>query len=479
MINTVLRRKCCCTPKVKEWTATVCSNSCVVTCSGTGSTCIPTITFCDSYRQSIGLPDALDPRYCYIMILGGCLYTVNEPTYVVSCDATPTSTRNIGSLYGVFDQPEDGGCDVICTEIKDSDYLVGPDTWTGGFACGANITLTYEWPDAYCRRETFPGTVNGSCTPTCVDPCVKKIGTIVSSWDLGQFPDKWFSEPVQCSSLPGYCVNCGGYNPLGYTFWQGRLQNHQISSNYCPNLKQDVCNTPACEVFDDFSCSVSPVPTQYRTYTQAFTITRSCVYPYGDGTGWIDLGPGTNIIGIDGCVFRIQAPGCRASTLASAINNALGQAAQVGTTTFVSTGTNAWIGQACISQSCVGSSCLGSGGSFTNPYLWDGPYYSNSGRTATWYAAPWLTYVMSSSLTSTSFVYNDSEQGCICGPGDGNPYCSGTTPGSTFGNYVSSNLVTPPGKLIEYGVSFAGSDFTMVDDPSVSNQPCCPPPSIA
>lgn len=86
---------------------------------------------------------------------------------------------------------------------------------------------------------------------------------------------------------------------------------------------------------------------------------------------------------------------------------------------------------------------------------------------------------MTSSLTSTSYVHNDSELGCICGAGDGISDCAGYQQGSTFGYYYSSNLVTPPGKLIEYGVSFAGSDFTMVDDPNVYNQPCCPPPSIA
>jgi hypothetical protein len=90
-----------------------------------------------------------------------------------------------------------------------------------------------------------------------------------------------------------------------------------------------------------------------------------------------------------------------------------------------------------------------------------------------------LTYGMTSSLNAGNRIYNDSELGCICGPGDGVADCAGTPPSDTNGYYVSSNLVTPPGKLIEYGVSFAGSDFTMVDDPSVNNQPCCPPPSIA
>lgn len=477
MMGAVIRRQCCCTPKVKQWTASLCSNSCIVTCSGTGSLCIPEITFCDSYRESIGLPDALDSEKCYIMILGGCLFVVNDFTYVASCNPTPTSTRNIGTLYGVFDKPESGDCDQICTDIKDDAYLVGPDVWTGGFACGTNLTLTYQWPDAYCRRETF--TTNGSCSPICVDPCVKKIGTIVSAWSLGQFADQWYSQPVPCSLLTPSCTNCGGYLPSGYPFGAGRKQNHQIGSNFCPNVPANNCNSPACNVNDDFNCYVQPVATEYRTYVEALTITRSCVYPIGDGTGWIDEGPGSDTLGIDSCVFRNLYPGCKASTLATAINSALGQASQVGSTTFVATGTNAWIGSACILQSCIGTACINISGQGGNPYLWDGPYYSNSGKTATWYAAPWLTYVMTSGLTSTSFIRNFSDSGCSCGGGDGSIDCFGIQTGSTSGIYQSNNAATLSGPFIEYGVSFSASTFTMVDNPIGNNQPCCPPPTIS
>ena len=471
MMSMVLPRTCCCGPKVRQWTASLCSNACVVTCSGTGAICIPEITFCDSYRESIGLPKALDTEKCYIMILGGCLFVVNDPTYVSSCNDTPTSTRNIGILYGVFDQPEDGGCDEICTGIKDDDFLVGPDVWTGGFACGTPLTLTYQWPDAYCRDETF--TTNGSCSPICIDPCVKKIGTIVSAWSLGQFPDQWYSNPVQCSLTSIACTSCGGYLPSGYPFGSGRPQNHQIGSNLCPNIP--LCTLAACNVNDSFTCFVQPVASEFRVYEQALTITRSCVYPIGDGTGWIDLGPGSNVLGIDTCVFRNLEPGCKASTLATAINNALGQASQVGSTTFVAVGTDAWIGNACVYPACaVSSACLPS-----SPYLWDGPYYSNSGKTATWYAAPWLTYQMASNLVSSSFIRNFSDSGCSCGGGDGSIDCFGIQYQSTDGYYVSNNYPDNSGPVIEYGVTFNAATFTMIDNPIISNQPCCPPPGIS
>ena len=85
---------------------------------------------------------------------------------------------------------------------------------------------------------------------------------------------------------------------------------------------------------------------------------------------------------------------------------------------------------------------------------------------------------MTSDLSSTSYARNFSESGCGCGSGDGVGNCSGYQFGSTYGTYQSMNLDLN-GPFIEYGVTFTGSTFTMVDSPLVSNQPCCPPPTIS
>lgn len=467
MMNMLLRRKCCCaTLPVKQWTASVCtSGSCVFTCAGAVATCIPTITFCDSYRQTIGLPDALDPTKCYIMVLGGCLYVVNGFTYVSSCNDTPTSTRNIGTLYGVYDKPT-GNCDTLCPDIQNLGYYFGPDTWTGGINCGTNITLTYAWTNAYCK-----GTVDDPCNPVYPDACVKKVGTITSQWNLGEFPISFYGVPTQCTPDQAPCTDCTTYNPV--TAPSSMNYSNQIAApNNCNLLfPTDPCGSnPSCTVTGAFSCTIQQIAPEYRTYSFAFSITRSCTYPFGDGSGWVQDGFGNvwnggDRIQIDGCIFRLDGPGCKSSTLANKINSVLGQASQTGSATFSASGNNSWIGSACPTiPATTCSNCI------DGPYSWDGPYYSNGNKTATWYAAPQYTYTFLSILQTYNSSFNRPGYGCQC---TGSPY------GSNAGQYMSTNFYDVFGPAIEYGVSLSGTSFSMIDVPGASNAPCCPPPSMS
>lgn len=457
MMNMLLRRKCCCaTLPVKQWTATACTaNSCVQTCAGGLATCITTITFCDAYRKTIGLPDALDPTKCYIMVLGGCLYVVNNFTYVASCSDTPTSTRNIGTFYGVYDKPVGLGCDTLCPSLQ-SIHTYGPETWIGGIACGTDIVLTYAWTNARCSNAG-----GEECSATPFDPCPKTVGSISTTHNLGSFPVGFAWSPTACSPDIANCVDCiyQNSNPQSNVWFF----NDQIASNYCGTLSNS-CDAPSCSVSEYFVGNIAYTDPTLWTYSVGFEITRSCVYPIGDGTGWVAGGPDTNYITIDNCLFGLDT-GCRSSVLATKINDVLGQASQVGSTTFDAKGTNAWIGQACrVLSGSKCDSCL------SNPYAWDGPYYSNSGRTATWYAAPILTYIFNSYLIGRNFSYNFPEG---CG-------CTGSSYGGIAGSYVSTNQASGiiSGPMIQYGTPLTGASFAMTDDPGASNPPCCPAPSM-
>jgi len=460
MMNLLVRRKCCCAgAPVKQWTASVCtSGSCVRTCAGSIATCIPTITFCDSYRQTIGLPDALDPTKCYIMVLGGCLYVVNDFTYVSTCDSTPTSTRNIGTLYGTYDKPVGLGCDTLCASLQ-SIHTYGPEVWIGGIACGTDIVLTYPWTNARCSN------VGGEeCSATPFDPCPKTVGTIATTHNLGSFPVGFAWPPTQCSPEIANCVDCiyQNSNPQSNSWYF----NEQISSNYCGSSNPfGICVTPSCSLSEQFNSSIQSTDPSLWTYSVGFSITRSCAYPFGDGTGWVSGGPDSNYITIDNCLFGLNT-GCRSSTLATKINDVLGQASQVGSTTFTATGTNAWIGQAC--NAIPGADC---DSCLSSPYSWSGPYYTNSGRTATWYAAPILTYIFNSTLSARNFSRNGSDG---CG-------CTGSDFGGIIGYYVSTNQTSGiiSGPVIEYGSSLTGASFAMTDDPGASNPPCCPAPTMS
>jgi len=468
MMNMLVRKKCCCAGKVKQWTANVCtvSGSCVFTCAGAVATCIPVITFCDSYRETIGLPEALDPLKCYIMSLGGCLYVVGDFTFVSSCDETPTSTRNIGTLEGIYDKPVGQGCDTLCPDIQNVGYNFGPDEWIGGIACGSDITLTYVWTDAFCK-----GGIDDPCNPEFPDPCVKKIGTITTQWNLGQFPSTFFGVPTQCTPDQAPCTDCVTFNPVSAPLSM-RYNNQIAAPNNCNLLfPTDPCGpNPSCSVRGTFSCSIQQIAPENRTSSFAFSITRSCTYPFGDGTGWAQDGAGNawnggNTLQIDGCIFRLEGPGCKSSTLASKINDVLGQASQDGSTTFAAVGNNSWIGSACPTippTTC--SNCI------DGPYLWDGPFYSSGGLIATWFAAPQFTYTFLSSLSTSNLSFNDPVNGCRC---------TGGAFGNTGGAYMSTNFFDGTGPAIEYAVSLSGNSFSMIDELGASNPPCCPAPNMS
>jgi hypothetical protein len=233
----------------------------------------------------------------------------------------------------------------------------------------------------------------------------------------------------------------------------------------------DPCGfTPSCTVRGELSCTIQQIAPEYRTYSFAFSITRSCAYPVGDGTGWVGDGfgnawSGGDRIQVDGCIFRLDGPGCKSSTLANKINSVLGQASQTGSTTFAASGNNTWIGSACPTiPTTTCSNCI------DGPYLWDGPYYSSGGTIATWYAAPQYTYTFLSNLQTYNYSFNRPSYGC---------QCTGSYSGNNFGQYMSTNFYDSFGPAIEYGVSLSGTSFSMTDVPGASNPACCPPPSMS
>lgn len=447
MNQVLLANSCCCGGAlVPLWSASTCfATSCIKKCDDVSVvTCPSGITFCDQYREDIGLPPKLDPNLCYIMSYGGCLYVVNPPTYVASCSSTPTATHNVGHLYQVIDKPALGTCLTACAALS-SAHTWGPEEWVGGFACGSTVTFTYNWSSVYCKYDP--------CTP---DPygCNKAIGTIATTFRLDQWPTTFMATSSTCNTKTKFCESCTTFNASGEYFNCG-IYGDQIANNYCSTwIPPEPCGGLGANI----SCDVRGCATIYLdinpspTYSVALTVTRSCSAVDGS---WISGTPEELII--HGCLFRVDPYGGRSILLASKINDVLGQAAEVGAVTVTATGSDAWVGPVAYKTLPPTLPCETA---IYQPYQWDGPYFSPDFKTATWYAAPVLEYRCTSSLSGSNFSYY--------WPDVSDCTCTGSNFGGAGAQFASLNAIP-----LYYGSSASGSSFTMDFDPAYPPPDAC------
>lgn len=458
-MSLILSYKCCCdNTLVKVWSAAKCSTSapCTYDCIGEIGTCAGGITFCDEYRDSIGLPKALDPDYCYFMVAGGCYYLVSGFTFEASCSSTPTLTHNIGSFDSVVLKDPLLGCEDLCPNLLDSIKYWGPEIWTGGFTCNSTLTVAFSLTGVYAT----------GCSP--FDSCSVSIGSFSSAWHIGTWPT-FIREVTECQPDQFTCEEClyTGPQPDPGQLYSSISDQLGGSTNQCnpDSGVDDPCFTlsptgPKATGFISLAANLYGASQDDLIYTVGFTITRSCAYTLGDGTGWVSFGDGMYVT-IDNCVFA-GIIGGTSEALATKINDVLGSSTDPGATTFVATGSsNAWIGQACVNldfTSCP--ACL------FDVTSWDGPTYSNGNKTATFYVA--YKYKVGLQVSLSAFNYfGEADAGC---------YCTGSPFGQIFSAFISDPDSDPTFEKISV---ISGSDFTMIKDPGYSDDfPCVTVPTV-
>lgn len=425
-------------------------------CDGDAGTCAGGITFCDDYRDSIGLPKALDPDFCYFMIAGGCYYLVSGFTFAASCSGTPTLTHNIGTLDRIVAKSPGIPCTSECPNLTDLNYYWGPEAWTGGFTCASTLNAAFDWTGIYAT----------GCT--AYDTCSVLVGTFSSAWHIGTWPT-FIREITECQPDQFTCEECvyTGPQPDPGQLWSDASNQLGGSTNQCnpDSGVDDPCyiltpTGPKIRGFVSLSANLYGALEEELVYTVGFTITRSCDYPFGDGTGWVSFSDGMYVT-VDGCTF-IGIIGGSSAALAAKINDVLGSSTSATATTFVATGNaDAWIGQACVNldfTSCP--ACL------FNVTSWGPPIYSNGNKTATFYVA----YIYKVRLQIEANVQNYS------GEADVGCYCTGQAFGQIFSAFISDPDTDP---FFEHATVISGSDFTMIKDPAYSDDfPCTTPPTV-
>ena len=460
-MSALLAYKCCCSGTlVKVWSAAKCSTSvpCAYTCAGSTGTCAGGITFCDEYRDSIGLPKALDPDYCYFMVAGGCYYLVSGFTFAASCNSTPTLTHNIGSLDSIVLKDPALPCTTLCPNVLDTNYYWGPEVWVGGFTCASTLNASFSWIGIYTT----------GCT--AFDSCTTQIGNVSAAFHIGTWPT-FIRDITQCQPDQFDCESCLYIGKQPDPGQLGSDISDQLApgSNYCSvdNPIDDPCFTltktgPKARGQVFLAASLYGALEEDLVYTVGFTITRSCAYPFGDGTGWVTFSDGM-LVTVDNCTF-VGNIGGSSQALATRINDVLGSSTDAAATTFVATGSSsAWIGQACVNldfTSCP--ACL------FNVTNWSGPTYSNGNKTATFFVVYIYKVSLSVSLSAQNYVFFGPSGGCEC---TGNDF------GQIFSFFISDPDTDP---LFEQGNIISGNEFVMIKDPAFSDDfPCTTPPTIS
>jgi hypothetical protein len=446
--------KCCCGGSDKIWSASRCfTNSCqndpCTTCS---PTCPPTVTFCDAYRASIGLPPALDPAFCYFVVVGGCIYVVTGFT-TGTCSPTPTLTHNSAALYGIYPAPAIGGCSGLCGEVAGSGHTVAFEPFDGGIPCGTPFTVTANWSGVYC---------NGECDPP-ISRCIKEINTVVFEWKLDAWPTTAVSLQTKCDDASRQCAECVEIDPSGSLPNQYNASD-QIGDNYCNELfpTADPCDDvgidfgPGCTLYATLGIGVVSLPSPPPAVA-ALTITRSCDC---GGGGWISGTPESGIV-IEGCYFAPDPCGTTVEAFADKINAVLGKQSATCLATYTATATAcAHVGYGQLE--CPATNCSGvldfTGGP---PYVWSGPVFSGGYCTATYYAQAVLGYELTLGITSFNYTRLDPDDVCRC---------LGSLSLGISATYVS-NIVA-----IQCNQSVVASDFTFTQ---TSGPACCTVPTIA
>jgi hypothetical protein len=445
--------KCCCGGTDKIWSAARCAETSCQNdpCTACSPTCPATVTFCDAYRASIGLPPALDPGFCYLVALGGCLYVVTGFT-VGACSPVPTLTHNSASLYGIFPAPPKGTCLDFCGSIEGV-HNVEFEPFDGGMPCGTPITVTANWGGVYCT---------GDCDPP-PNRCIKELGNLMFEWKLDSWPSIAVSLQTKCDTVSRQCAECVEVDPAGSLPAQYNA-NDQISDNYCNELN------PTADPCDDPSIAFGPGCTAYATLTvsivsassppaafPALTITRSCDCGLG---GWVSGSPDFGLV-IEGCSFVPDPCGTTVEAFAAKINAVLGNKSAACLASYTATtGDCAHIGYGqleCPATACSGSLDITGG----PPYVWTGPVYSNGYCTATYYAQPVLAYKLTLTVQTFNFTRLDPDQVCRC---------TGSQQGGMFAQYESNEV------LIECQQTVSPSMFTLTQ---ISGPACATPPTVA
>lgn len=448
---------CCCAGGVidKIWSASRCSETSCQNdpCEECEPECPSPVTFCDAYRIALGLPSVLDPAYCYLVALGGCLYNVTGFTEG-SCSPVPTLTHNSVSFYGIYPKPPlPETCLGFCENIG-GNHVVEFKPFEGGMNCGTRFTVSANWSGAWC---------NGDCSEP--NRCVKEIGSVTFEWELDLWPNGAVSLPSACDDRDRNCDNCvetdpSGSNPNDY------IANDQIQDNYCneTNPVDDPCDDPsidfgpACTIYATLDVQIVtasfPPPA-----TAALTITRSC----GDCSigfgGWISGSPDGTLT-IEGCSFTADLCGTNVDAFADRINDVLGRPSDECLATYTAVANScATIGFG--QRECPNTNCDEPMSLAGTPYIWSGPFFSNAYCTATYYAQPALAYKLVLSVFGANFTFLDSDDVCKC---------TGSALGQWFAQYESNEI------LIECKGSVSASDFSFTQ---ISGPSCFTAPSIA
>lgn len=447
--------KCCCGGTDKIWSASRCTETGCMNdpCEECTPECPPFLTFCDAYRNSIGLPPALDSAKCYIVSLGGCLYVVTGFTGGI-CSSTPTLTHNSASFYGIYPAPTPPGtCLGFCSTLSGS-HLVEFEPFDGGIPCGTTFSVTANWSGVYCNGEcaSDPGAP--------INQCTRELGTLTFDWRLDAWPGVLVSSITKCDEASRQCATCVEIDPSGTLPTQYNA-SQQIVDNYCNDLDPtpDPCESisipfgPACTVYATLSL-LTVYPPSPPAATIALTITRSC----GCGTGsWIYGTPDSGIY-IEGCLFYPDSCGTTATAFAEKINAVLGKRSDACLATYSANGTCAHVGAAQIS--CPTDACNGQIN--PGPYAWTGPFFSSGYCTATYYAQPVLAYKLSLTIATNNFTFFRTENNRC--------ECTGSALGGLTAIYESNEVG------IECKETVSTSDFTLT---KISGPTCCTVPTIA
>lgn len=451
--------KCCCGGADKIWSASRCTESGCMNdpCEKCTPECPPFLTFCDAYRDSIGLPPALDPAKCYIVTLGGCLYVVTGFT-VGACSPTPTLTHNSAAFYGVYPAPTPPAtCLGFCAGLSGV-HMVEFQPFDGGIPCGTTFTVTANWSGVYCNGECFDDPPGAP-----FNQCARELQTLTFDWKLDAWPAILVSSQTKCDTASRQCADCVEVDPAG-TLPNEFNASEQVIDNYCNDLDPtpDPCDSisvpfgPACTVYANLAL-LTVYPASPPAATIALTITRSCDCGTGD---WISGNPESGIY-IEGCFFYADPCGTTAAAFAEKINAVLGKQSDTCFATYSATGTCAHVGVAqvvCPADNCNGQLITTGSG----PYAWSGPFYSGGYCTATYYAQPILAYKLSLQIATYNYTFfRVANNRCEC---------TGSNLGG-LGAIYESNEVT-----IECNTPVSATDFTLTQ---TSGPACCTVPTIA
>lgn len=450
-----MQAKCCCGgAEDKIWSASKCSTTSCQNdpCTSCTPTCPDTVTFCDAHRETIGMPPPpLDEGLCYLVALGGCLYVVTGYT-TGSCSPTPTLTHNSVAFYGTaVKPPPPSTCLGLCGAIAGM-HKVPFEAFTGGLSCKSIFVATANWSEVCCT-----GCCDEVVSPN--DQCVRQLGGMQFEWKMGVWPSGLRSVPTKCDPDLRDCVQCVEIDPTGVTSSTYDASD-QVVDNWCngSDPTANPCNDPSinsfgasCRVYATAQLSVIAA-TSPPAAVASLTITRSC--DCGSG-GWISGSPSSLVI--EGCTFYADDCGTTAAALAAKINAVLGAPSAECLATYSASGTDAMIGAACLkcpAETC--SECMG------ETYAWTGPYYTNGGCTATYYAQPVTAYQLTLTVLTNNFsFYNQNVGDCRC---------TGSSLGGFSAVYQSNEI------LIENGVAVSPSEFTLTQ---ISGPSCCTEPVIS